>query len=393
MQFFLGTLVTLTFTLLLTTVTSYPLNSGKPVVVGYYPDWTASSYPPEAIPYDKLTHINYAFAVVSATGDLSFDTAPLLDRVVSQAHAKGVKVLLSVGGWTGSRYFSPVAKNPTTRQTFIGAVLDVVDKHKLDGIDIDWEFPGRTGLSCNEVDLENDTPNFLLLLNELRKALAPEKEITLATRITPFEINGAPSNVAAFADPVNFINVMAYDINGAWSPTTGSNAPLTGSGALSFAGSAEAWLNAGWPKDKLVMGLPFYGRAVTVVDSYSQGTSPLGLKISAEIPKGDSDDALWADSCPGSKQTFSGIWKWKNLCTSALGPDGKPLAGWQQGWDAQSQTPWLYNPESKAFVSYDDPRSLKLKVDHVKHHGYAGVMIWDLHQDNGDLIQAVHSSL
>jgi len=368
----------------------------KPVVVGYYPDWTTSSLPPAKIPFSKLTHINYAFATVSESAEIKLETTSTLTEVVSLAHKQGVKVLVSVGGWTGSRYFSPVAASADKRSAFVKQCVDLVKKYHLDGIDIDWEFPGRVGMSCNVYNEQEDTPNFYKMLQELRGAfdnVNKKLQITLAVRISPFD--GPLKDLKDFSKTVDFINIMAYDINGVWSDKSGPNAPLTSSDAQSVEGSATAWMNAGWPREKITMGVAFYGRTVTLTQEPASGSSSLfGLSISKTAPKGDSDDAPWAEPCPGSPSVFSGIWKWGTLRKDVLKTPTTAAPGWQCGVDAKSQTPWLYNESDKSLVSYEDPISIHKKVQlamcKLKLHG---IMAWDLHQDNGELIDAVTDGL
>lgn len=108
------------------------------MVIAYWTDWTASTMPPEAIPFDKVTHVNYAFSIVTPEFKPVFETDYLLRRVVRSAHANNVKVLMSIGGWTGSQYFSPLAASQQGRKTFIDGAIDMIKKNDLDGIDIDW---------------------------------------------------------------------------------------------------------------------------------------------------------------------------------------------------------------------------------------------------------------
>lgn len=108
------------------------------MVVAYWTDWTSAAMPPESIPFDKMTHVNYAFSIVGSDYRPVFQTDYLLNRVVRAAHLKGVKVMMSIGGWTGSQYFSPLSASPHGRQTFVKGAIDFVKNYNIDGIDIDW---------------------------------------------------------------------------------------------------------------------------------------------------------------------------------------------------------------------------------------------------------------
>jgi len=251
-------------------------------------------------------------------------------------------------------------------------------------------------MACNAYNEQEDTPNFNKLLQELRIALDKvdkKLEITLAVRISPFD--GPIKNLKEFSKSLDFINIMAYDINGVWSDKSGPNAPITSNDAQSVEGSAKAWMDAGWPREKITMGVAFYGRAVTLTQQpTSYNTPPFGLTSSKTAPKGDSEDALWAEPCPGSPSVFSGVWQWRNLRSSALKTPTTAAPGWRRGVDSKSQTPWLYNESDKILVSYDDKESIykKVKLAMCKLR-LSGVMIWDLHQDNGELIDAVGDGL
>jgi len=184
---------------------------------------------------------------------------------------------------------------------------------------------------------------------------------------------------------------LAYDINGGWSKTTGPNAPFHG-GAETLVGASQAWVKAGMPANKIAAGLAFYGRAVTTTQAPAANASPIGLPISSTVPQGDQEDAAWADPCPGSAAVMSGVWQWRNLrAQQALSSSGYTTSGpgWTIGWDSASETPWLYRASDSTFVSYDDPKSLQIKVNWARCNGLAGVMIWDLHNDNGELLNAV----
>ncbi|RKP08905.1 glycoside hydrolase [Thamnocephalis sphaerospora] len=382
------------------------------VNVGYYSDWTAKDFPPSKIPFDKLTHVKYAFAVLDkATYELKLDTGDILKEVVSLGHANNVKVDLSVGGWTGSRYFSTMAASVKTRTAFVESVLKTVKEYNLDGIDLDWEFPGRGGNLCNVVDKENDSKNLLLLLKELRQKLGTEKSISMAVRVQPFDGPDGPlKDVKEYAELLDYVLIMAYDINGRWGQTAGPNAPLKysskGGDQFSVTDGANAWSTAGFPAGKIVIGVPFYGRAVTVAGAAPTNDNMYVPIVKAQV-KGDSDDieptdpkevetnevnTKEADTCSEPEES-SGIWKWANLRSEGvLGKEYKVAnKEWTQGWDSDTSTPWIYNAAKKTLVSYDDPKSICLKAKFARTQ-YAGTMIWALNQDNGELMNAIHGA-
>ncbi|KAJ2721832.1 hypothetical protein GGI07_003715 [Coemansia sp. Benny D115] len=372
----------------------------KPVVIGYYPSWKRAQS--ANVDFSKYTHINLAFGIPSSSGTFSFEGDWFVPQVVTDLHSKGTKVLLSVGGWTGSNFFSNIVKSAGSRSTMVTSMVNYVKTNNLDGIDIDWEYPGRLGNNCNVVDAANDTPNFLIFLKELRAAFdaafgARQKLITLAVRVEPFDVNGAPSkDVSEFAKYVDLANLMQYDINGGWNTETGPNAPFNyekGKGLqASFVSAIDAWTSAGWPANQLTAGIGFYGRStIASVDMTKDPTNQYQPQQSV-VPLGDSEDAPWYDACAGSTAN-SGTWMWRHLRDQGvLTSPTTPAAPWVRQWDPISQTPWLFNPSTKQFISYDDPQSLKVKVDYAASKGLAGTMIWSINMDyNEELMNVVQS--
>lgn len=138
-----------------------------------------------------------------------------MPQVVKLAHESKTKVLLSVGGWTGSKRFSPMVASPQSRKAFIDWNLDFIEKYHTDGVDLDWEYPGKQAAGCNEF-ADNDADNFLLLLKELRHALDlkfpdEHKEISMAVHVQPFIRSGIPmTDLKAFVPYFDHVNLMTY---------------------------------------------------------------------------------------------------------------------------------------------------------------------------------------
>ncbi|KAI9310467.1 glycoside hydrolase [Dichotomocladium elegans] len=383
-----------TLALVLTLITSLCQVMAKKMLIGYFPNWLYANYPIEQIPYKDYTHINYAFAILN-TDDLlptfSDDWAveTYLPKIVSLAHNAGTKVLLSIGGWTGSQRFSPMVASAVSRKNFINWNVKFIKQYGIDGIDLDWEYPGNQGAGCNDV-APDDATNFLLLLEEFRKALDAafpndHKEISLAVHVEPF-LDGDEKpmdDVSAYVPFVDHFNLMTYDINGAWATVTGPNAPFQsqpGKGArYSFVESIKAWKAAGVPAEKIAAGLAFYGRSIQAEGDMSANPASQYQPARVGAPKGDADDAYWQDPyCPADVDGVSGIWKWRNLRSEGLlANDWKtPGHGWHRYWDEVSKTPWLFHPQSKVYISYDDPQSINIKVDHALCEDIGGVMVW-----------------
>jgi chitinase len=142
------------------------------------------------------------------------------------ANAAGTKVIVSVGGWTGSTKFSPMVASASSRANFIKWNTDFIAKYGTAGVDLDWEYPTAAGPGCNTYNAD-DVTNYLQLIKELRTSLNTlfpnnYKEITMAVHITPWGGDAdAPEKVAGFVPYMDRFHIMAFDVNGAWNSTSG----------------------------------------------------------------------------------------------------------------------------------------------------------------------------
>jgi chitinase len=204
-------------------------------VIGYVTDRGATAGDEQL---RQLTHLNYAFALPQADGSLfELSNAWKLDGYVATAHEHGVKVLISVGGWGWDDEFEQLAADETTRATFVGEVVALVEEHGLDGADIDWEYPD-TGASSEA---------FTALMTELRAALPDGALLTAAVAALGPNADGVAADVFPLVD---FLNVMAYD-----------GAGPGGHASMEYAQDALAyWADRGLPADQTVLGVPFYAR-------------------------------------------------------------------------------------------------------------------------------------
>ncbi|MFP2926535.1 glycosyl hydrolase family 18 protein [Pyxidicoccus sp. 3LG] len=216
-------------------------------VVGYFPTWAGDV---NAIQYDKLTHINYAFALPTAQGGLTGVSSgdARLRSLVQAAHARGVKVLIAVGGWNDGNdsAFEQMAANAGARTNFVNTMVNFVNAAGLDGVDLDWEYP----------DPGASAANFGALVRELGAAMHSRgKLLTAAVVANGYYGEGIPAS--SFAD-FDFINIMAYD---------GGQPHSTYDLAVN---SLNYWVGRGLPRSKAVLGVPFYGRSPSSYVAYSQ---------------------------------------------------------------------------------------------------------------------------
>ena len=380
-------------------------------VVGYYPGWGIydRNFEVADLPGDKLTHVNYAFANLVNGECVLGDPWADVDRRLSgdpwsgpgsdepyygnfrqlnllKDASPGLQTLISIGGWTWSGNFSDAALTPTSRERFATSCADFMQAYGFDGLDIDWEYPGGGGLAGNTVRPE-DPQNFTLLLQALRDELDARGSAAgrhyLLTIAAPA---GADKIAKLELDQIypllDFINVMTYDLNGAWSSISNFNAPLylspddpTNSTGDSADSAIQNYLNQGVPADKLVLGVPFYGRGVNGVAPENQGL----FQPFSGVPLGTWDAAGGAPT---------GMFDYADLATHYIGQPGVNVYR-----DEASGVPWLHDPSRGLFISYDDPVSLALKREYVWVNGLGGVMIWEMSSDLDDqMIDALVAS-
>jgi GH18 family chitinase len=205
--------------------------------IGYMPSW-AGSVP--NVQYQYLTHINYAFALPNSNGTLkAIENTAKLSSLVSTAHSRGVKVLLSIGGWNGGNdsAFESFASTSGGRTTFVNACLGVQSQYNLDGIDIDWEYP----------DPGTSASNYQALMNQLCTALHNRGKLCTAAVVAQGGTGGGvTTSVFGYVD---YLQIMAYDAN------NGNHS------SFAYAESSlNYWRNRGLPAAKAVLGVPFYAR-------------------------------------------------------------------------------------------------------------------------------------
>ncbi|KAI3574061.1 glycoside hydrolase superfamily [Fusarium oxysporum f. sp. albedinis] len=377
-------------------------------------------FPLEAMQWDKFTDVKYAFAETAPDGklDLSASEPDLLPSFVSAAKQNGVKALLSIGGWTGSRHFSTSFGSAKNRTAFVEVCLDYVKQYELDGLDFDWEYPNRQGLGCNDIN-QDDTANFLQFLKELRSH--PEGKnlyLTAAGSLLPWNNDKGVSStdLDGFAEVLDYLMVMNYDLYGAWAPTAGPNAPLASKcDSRNTAGSAEEavsqWSASGIPKNQIVLGVPAYGHGFSVNrtsalgnTNCTQGTNAqFGPRLALYPPQNSTDrfqGSSWdndpaIDSC-GNPNPPGGTYTFWSLITEAgfLDVYGNPAPGIMFAWDNCSKTPALYDEKREIYVNYDNALSFYEKGKFVVEHGLGGFATYEAGGDfNNILINSIRSAV
>ncbi|KAI0088180.1 glycoside hydrolase [Irpex rosettiformis] len=385
------------------------------VATTWYAGYSSDFLAPADIPWGKYTQVTYAFGEPQNDGSISFEASnePLISEFVQQAHSHNVKALATIGGWTGSSYFSSAFGSADNRTAFVKQCQSVIQKYQLDGLDFDWEYPSDVGAGCN-VNTPQDTANFLSFLQELRQA-EPNVTLSAATSISPFKgSTGSPSSdVSGFAKVLDYIAIMNYDVYGSWSTAVGPNAPLDDSCAPSGQqqGSAtsavKAWTAAGFPANQLVLGVAGYGHSFDVSSSAafasqnanSSSFLPTGTKALAAYPafdkshqpagdNRDEDAPAGVDQCGNaSPGGFSGIFNFNGLIERGiLDQNGTAASGMGFRFDSCSQTPYVYVPDNSTMISYDDPTSFAAKGKFIAEQGLRGFALWEASTDSNNLL-------
>ncbi|KAI5121787.1 hypothetical protein M0805_009779 [Coniferiporia weirii] len=373
------------------------------IAASWYAGWHSSDFPPSNISWSKYTNVIYSFA--STTNDvntLSLDAsdAQTIPTFVTLAHQNNVKASLSVGGWSGSQFYSTAVGDETNRTAFVQEVLSLVSTYELDGLDFDWEYPNGVGIGCNTQN-SMDASNFLSFLQALRAEPAGANlTLSAATSIKPWNgQDGTPlTDVSQFSKVLDFISVMNYDVWGSWSATVGPNAPLNDTCATpadqqgSAVSAIAAWTAAGFPASQIVLGVPSYGHSfrVTTQDALdSAGALALYPQFDkSSQPNGDSwdSDGSTPDAC-GNPGTVGGVFDFWGLIEGGfLNTNGTAADGMAYAYDNCSQTPFIYNPSTEVMVSYDDATSFAAKGKFIADSGLGGFAMWETGGDSGDIL-------
>lgn len=373
---------------------------------GYYADWAATNLPPESVDWSKFDVVDFAFAEPDSEGALQFtqtNSGDLLKRLATSAHAAGKKVKLSVGGWTGSAHFSTLVASSSKRSTFVNNIVDAVDKYGIDGVDIDWEYPGAPGAGGNSIST-SDSANLLVFLKELRNALPEGKLITAATQVWPFYgPDGNPlSDVSEYAKLIDWILIMNYDIWGS-SSTPGPNAPLSNGCKDSEQPTANAydavasWVAAGFPADQITLGVPAYGY-LQISDADKLYTRDFRGR-NYPIPANKRQSSVTLKGEDGS--TSSGQIGFATVVAQGAlvqqGGNWVGAGGFTRHWDECSSTPWLKSEASGQILTYDDTESMNRKGQFAAQAGLRGCSVFSMDGDFVDggwpLTDAVRSGM
>ncbi|WP_327256736.1 glycoside hydrolase family 18 protein [Streptomyces sp. NBC_01244] len=372
----------------------------------------------------KLTHINYAFGNISAdgkcfTGNIPgeadawadyvrpLDAENSVDGVADdwvqplagnfnqlrelKAKHPGLKVLISLGGWSWSTHFSDAALTPASRKALVSSCIDLYIKGNLpqdgsrggagsaaglfDGIDLDWEWPGSSG-DTDTTYRPEDKKNFTALVSEFRTQLddyarsqkrKAKYELSAFVPTSPAKID-AGFDVRRIMRDLDFVTLQGYDFHVSGEATTAQQSALYARNDFSVDGTVDAWERRGAPAHKLVMGMPFYGQGWTGV---SGGGDGMGQPATGPAP------AAWANGYADYKEL-------KQLAASGT---------YKLHRDRRNGSAWLF--DGTTLWTYDDPQVLRTKTRYIREEGLGGAMFWSLDADtaDGELMTAVDQGL
>jgi len=356
----------------------FSVDSSGTAVMAYY--MARNNYTPSEIPVGKLTHIIFSFTEV-IDNRMAFKRPEsgesLRELVMQRERNPGLKVMVACGGWGGSGGFSDMALNEDTRKMFVESVIKFINDYDLDGLDIDWEYPGLPGIG-NPYRPE-DRENFTALMKELREAMdATGKNLTLtfaAAGWNKFFDNIEAEEVMRYAD---YMNIMTYDFVGGNTPYTTHHTNLGSISLEELQGTEylkyinDSIINNGDPD--------WQPRSIETIVDYiiGLGVNPGQLVVGAAF--------------------YGKSWKVKTTDNNGL---HQPTNGSQKGWlsyaairdsmenengyivyrDENAQAPFIFNKEDSLFITFDDTLSLKQKVNYVLDMNLGGIMYWEQSQD------------
>lgn len=369
-------------------------NDGGKRVLAYFAEWGiyGRDYMPMDIPAENLTHVVYAFANISDSGEvIVYDSYAATEKAfpgdtwdqplrgnfnqllkLKEANPH-LRTMIAVGGWTLSGKFSDAVLTEASRELFAASAVEFAVEYGFDGIDLDWEYPGGGGLASN-VSRPEDGANYTLFVKELREQLDQQSLIDGNT----YEISVASPagydkmanfDLAGMADYIDWFNVMTYDYHGAWENSTNHQASLyaspddpSGDFKYNIDYTIQGYIDAGVAPDQLSLGIPLYSRAWSGVSSQNNG-----LYQSA------------AGAAPGDWE--AGMYDYKFVHDKL---QNEPQ-NYTRYWDEAAMVPYVYSPENGGtFITYEDRESVNLKIDYVMEHELGGVFFWELSGDVED---------
>lgn len=319
----------------------------------------------QEIDADKLTHINYAFVNVKdsmavltnlRTDSTNFRLLNGLKKINPD-----LKIMISIGGWSWSENFSDAVLTSSSRKLFAKSSVDIVRQFDLDGVDIDWEYPAMRGEEGN-VYRPEDKQNFTLMFREIRTELDKLEAEKGKKYLLTAAVGGSKSFVNntemdEVGKILDYILIMTYDYGGKTVAHHTNLYPSKGMGSSSSAHkSVMDFIAGGVPAHKIGLGAAFYGKSREAENAVDNGLhQPLVSGSKAIIGQGGGYSKM--------RKEFIN----KN--------------GYKRHWDRHAKAPYLFNPDTKVFITYDDERSIRMKAKYIRKNKLAGIFFWEYFSD------------
>ena len=333
--------------------------------VGYISSWNYKSFSDDVLDNVDVFCISFAFVNEDATLDLSSLTG-LITTGVRKIHERGKRAVLSIQGYgKETENFSNLSKDPIKRRILAENMAKAVIEYHLDGIDIDWEYPGS---ASNGLDV--DRRNYTLLLEDIRKEISKYDSESLLTAAIPAGPYMADRyELKQVSEILDYINMMSYDLE---SPSKGSLhcALYDGEGTVkgcSIDSTISQWTHLGVSKDKICLGMAFYGKKNITRTTTNDGLNQATIN-----------------------SNYTNI-QYSKLSTTFFKFITNTI---NYHFDRNAKVPYLFQPKSKTFYTYDNEASVIEKCHYAIINNLRGVMIWELGEDNTDtLINATKQGL
>ena len=355
-------------------------------VMAYYAP-PRGDFTPENLPLDKLTHIIYSFTQV-IDNEMKFrnDSSALKLKMLVKQKKKHphLKVMVACGGWGGSGGFSEMTRSADNRKKFVESTIRFIREFNLDGLDIDWEYPGMEGIG--NPNIPEDKENFTSLMRELGEGLDKTgKDKVLTFAVAGWEEFFNHVELDKVMQYATYMNVMSYDLAGGDDSYTSHHT------------------NLGWVKMEDIEGTP----AAIKIREEGDSTKPFSAEkiISYCMEKGVKPGQIvigaafygkgWIGVPPqnnGLYQLNRGAWRGSGRY-SQIREKYEDKDGFVRHWDTIALAPYLYRAIDSIFISYEDTVSIRLKTQYAKNKDLAGIMFWQLggDTDKEGLVDAIYA--